>query len=101
MPGAAGAAVSINAARHAREKLNKDNGDGVEVKSRLTHTKWLEEAKEVSVDRLAMLSVLKRRSQRARHFRSAPIAIGFFSLFLAAIVLRRGAVIETFSFEKK
>ena len=101
MPGVAGV-IAINAARRARQTHNTNNGDGgVDDKSKLAPTNWLEEAKEVSVDRLAMLNVLKRRSQRARHFRSAPIAIGFFSLFLAAIVLRRGAVIETFSFEKK
>ena len=93
MPGIA-AVIAIAAARHAHANAGAEKGD-----SKLSN--WLEEAKEVTVDRLAMLSVLKRRSQRARHFRSAPIAIGFFSVFLAAIVLRRGAVIDTFSFEKK
>jgi hypothetical protein len=47
-----------------------------------------------------MLGVIKRRSQRARHFRSAPVALAFFGLYLAAIVQRRGAVSDTFFFEK-
>lgn len=91
MPGGAGAIASMTIAA-------RKNQDALAV---LASEDWLEEAKAVTVDRLAMLSVLKRRSQRARHFRSAPIALAFFMIFLAAIVLRRGTVSDTFSFEKQ
>ncbi len=82
----------MSAARAARERLDGEHGPGPKS--------WLLEATAASVDRVAMLGVIKRRSQRARHFRSAPIAVAFFGLYLAAIVQRRGAVSDTFHFEK-
>jgi len=55
----------------------------------------------LSVERRTFVAILKRRLQRARRFRSVPVAFAFFALFLAAILLRRGAISATFDFEKK
>jgi hypothetical protein len=53
------------------------------------------------VERRAAIATIKRRAQRFRRFRSVPVALFFFCVFVAAIITRRGGVLDAYLFERK
>ena len=55
----------------------------------------------LEIPRHTFTSILKRRLQRARRFRSLPLAAIFFAIFMAAMVARCGIIQDAYGFEKK
>ena len=55
---------------------------------------------ELRVHRQSYVSVLKRRLTRARRFRTLPLALCFFCLYIAAMMSRTGVTVDTNSFDR-
>ncbi len=55
---------------------------------------------ELAVDRLEFVALLKRRLQRARRFRTLPLAVALFCLYIAAILSRSGLMSDAHDFDR-
>ena len=55
---------------------------------------------ELSIDRRELVAVLKRRLQRARRFRTLPLALALLCLYIAAIMARGGAAGDALAFDR-
>ena len=55
---------------------------------------------ELSVPRLEFVAVLKRRLQRARRFRTLPLALAFLALYIAAMMSRSGLTSDARDFDR-
>jgi hypothetical protein len=58
------------------------------------------EAIELRVPRLAYIATLKRRLARARRFRTLPLAILLFCLYIAAMMSRSGVISDVLTFDR-
>ena len=89
MPGA-GAITSMSAMRR-----NAEAEDGDDDGSKHAPFQLLE------VDRLSLVAILKRRAQRARRFRSLPLSLAMFGVFMAAMMTRAGVTRDAYDFDRK
>ena len=55
---------------------------------------------DLSLDRLEFVAVLKRRQQRARRFRTLPLALALLCLYIAAIMSRSGLIQDAHDFDR-
>ena len=55
---------------------------------------------DLSLDRLEFVAVLKRRLQRARRFRTLPLALALLCLYMAAMMSRSGLIQDAHDFDR-
>lgn len=94
MPGGGATASS------SHKKGGDDSGLYTDGSSNLWGSAKEGEALELRVPRLAYIAVLKRRLARARRFRTLPLALLLFCLYIAAMMSRSGVISDVLTFDR-